>query len=277
MSSDFIHRHATKQRRKLYAIRGDTVMRMRSLGFLLTFAAWVPAWPARAAEAPKPVRDELLQLTQALNDAIPKGDKAVWQSTLTDDAVIIDEFGRIAHKADTVASLRPFPAGFSGSIELRDAHVQQYGDTAILQVEEYERETVFGQNFVVRYEGLLTFVKQAGAWKLAGYEDVTLPTAPPKLDVAGLVLSDYIGSYRYAPKRAWTVSESHGVLSYVTKPGGPANVLEAIAKDVFMGSDDERNLLIFRRDAQGKVNALIERRKFNDLRLARDVSDQANH
>ncbi len=36
-----------------------------------------------------------------------------------------------------------------------------------------------------------------------------------------------------------------------------------------MGSDDERNLLVFRRDAQGKVNALIERRKFNDLRLAR--------
>jgi Domain of unknown function (DUF4440) len=251
-------------------------MRMRSLGFLLTFAALVPAWSTRAAEAPKPLCDELLQITQALDDAIPKGDKAVWQSTLTDDAVIIDEFGRIAHKADTVASLHPFPAGFSGSIELRDPHAQQYGDTAILQVEEYERETVFGQNFVVRYEGLFTFVKQAGAWKLAGYEDVTLPTAPPKLAVADLMLSDYIGSYRYASERAWTVSENHGVLSYVTKPGGPKNVLEPIAKDVFMGSDDERNLLIFRRDARGKVNALIERRKFNDLRLARDSSSLAN-
>jgi hypothetical protein len=37
-----------------------------------------------------------------------------------------------------------------------------------------------------------------------------------------------------------------------------------------MGSDDERNLLIFRRDEHGKVNALIERRKFNDLRLTRE-------
>jgi hypothetical protein len=267
-----------KARRMLCVILGDIiVMRMQSLGFLLTLAALGLVWSARAAEAPKPLRDELLQITQALDDALPKGDKAIWQSTLTDDAVIIDEFGRITHKADTVASLRPLPAGFSGSIELRDVHVQQYGDTAILQAEEYEKETVYGQNFVVRYIALFTYVKQAGVWKLAGSEDVTLPTAPPKLTVADLALSDYPGTYRYAPERAWTVSENHGVLSYVTKPGGPANVLEPIAKDVFMGSDDERNLLVFRRDAQGKVNALIERRKFNDLRLAREVPDQANH
>ena len=246
-------------------------MSMRSLGFLFTFSVGLSlALSAQAAEAPKPVRDELLQMTQALVDAIPTGDKVVWERALTDDAVIIDEFGRIAHKADTIASLHPFPPGLSGSIELRDALVQQYGDAAILQVQEYERETVFGQHFVVRYQSLLSFVKQAGAWKLAGYQDVTLPTAPPKLAVAGVVPEDYSGTYRYAPGRAWTVSNAHGVLSYVTKPGGPANVLEPIAKDVFMGSDDERNLLIFRRDEHGKVNALIERRKFNDLHLTRD-------
>ena len=272
-----MHRYVAKARRMLCVILGDIVMRMQSLGFLLTLAALGPAWSARAAEAPKPLRDELLRITQALDDALPTGDKAIWQSTLADDAVIIDEFGRITHKADTVASLRPLPAGFSGSIELRDVHVQQYGDTAILQAEEYEKETVYGQHFVVRYIALFTYVKQAGAWKLAGSEDVTLPTAPPKLAVADLTLSDYPGTYRYAPGRAWTVSENHGVLSYVTKPGGPENVLEPVAKDVFMGSDDERNLLVFRRDAQGRVNALIERRKFNDLRLARDLPDQASH
>jgi len=246
-------------------------MQMRSLGFLLSYlAALCLVSPAQASEAPKRLHEELLKITQALVDAIPLGDKTVWENTLTDDVVIIDEFGRVAHKADTVLSLHPFPPGLSGSIELRDAHVQQYGDTAILQVEEYERENVFGQNFIVRYQSLLTFVKQSGAWKLAGYEDVTLPTAPPKLAVADLVPADYSGSYRYAPGRAWTVSSKRGVLSYVTKPGGQPNVLEPLAKDVFMGSDDERNLLIFRRDEHGKVNALIERRKFNDLRLTRE-------
>ena len=237
-----------------------------SLAALLTLGV---ASLALAADAPPSLRDALLRTTQALVDALPTGDKAAWENALTDDAVIIDEFGRIAHKADTVASIHPFPAGFSGSIELRDAHVQQYGDTAVLQVEEYERESVFGQHFIVRYQSLLTFVKQSGAWKLAGYEDVTLPTAPPRLDVTGLVPDDYTGTYRYAPNRAWTVSSKHRALSYITRPGGAENVLEPIAKDVFMGSDDERNLLIFHRDEHGKVDALIERRKFNDLRLVK--------
>jgi len=247
-------------------------MHARSVGSLLVMVSAICLAPSvRAAEAPPSLRDELLRSTQALVDALPTGDKAVWERVLTDDAVIIDEFGRIAHKADSVASLHPFPAGLSGSIELRDAHVQQYGDTAVLQVEEYERETVFGQNFVVRYQSLLTFVKQSGGWKLAGYEDVTIPTAPPKLVVAGLSLDDYCGTYRYAPDRAWKVGNDHGVLSFETKPGGPVHPLEPIARDVFMSGDDEKNLLIFHRDARGKVDALIERRKFNDLRLTRDT------
>lgn len=244
-------------------------MRVRWLGSVLALAA-LRGGAVHAAPDPHELRGELLQITQALVDAIPLGDRDPWKRLLTEDAVIIDEFGRVAHKADMIASLHPFPPGLAGSIELRDAHVQQYGNTALMQVEQYERETVFGQKLVVRYQTLLTFVRQSGGWKLAGYEDVTIPTAPPELSVAGLVPGDYTGTYRYAPERAWTVTDRDGVLSYVTHPGGRPNVLHPIARDVFMGSDDERNLLIFRRDDHGRVDALIERRKFNDLRLVRD-------
>jgi hypothetical protein len=227
---------------------------------------------AHAVDSPPPLQAQLLHITQAWVDAIPKGDKAVWESTLSDTAILIDEFGRISHKADSVASLRPFPQGFSGSIELRSPQVEQHGDTALLSVEEYEQETVFGQHFAVRYQALLTFVKQSGTWKIAGYEDVTIPTAPPRLDVAGLNLGDYNGTYSYAKGHDWTVIADHGTLSYTTHKGGKPNVLEPIGKDVFMGSDDERNIIIFHRDARGAVDALIERRKFNDFRLARDPS-----
>jgi len=224
-----------------------------------------------AMEASPALRDQLLAITQAWVDAIPSGRQDVWQRTLADDAVLIDEFGRIQHKKDAVASLQPFPTGFSGSIELRDPHAQQYDDTALLRVEEYERETVFDQKFLVRYQSLLTFVKQGSVWKLAGYEDVTIPTPLPKLMVSGLTLGDYTGNYRYGPDRAWSVSVKDGVLGYVTKAGRPFNRVEPIARDVFMGTDDERNLLIFRRDAAGHVTELIERRKFNDLHLARET------
>jgi len=61
-------------------------------------------------------------------------------------------------------------------------------------------------------------------------------------------------------------------LVFRTKAGRPANALDPIAKDVFMGGDDEKNLLVFRRDDSGRVTELIERRKFNDLRLKRDAA-----
>lgn len=245
-------------------------MHVRRAWWLAAFAVFVAGGSAKAASAATDaLRGDLLRITQRLVDAIPLGDRAPWQQSLTDDAVVIDEFGRIQHKADVVASLHPFPKGLSGSIELRDAHVQRYGDTAVMQVEQDERETVFGQKLVTRYQSLLTFVRQDGAWKLAGYEDVTIPTTPPVLKVPGLVPSDYVGTYRYGPGRAWTVVDRDGSLGYITRAGGPVNVLQPIAKDVFMGSDDERNLVIFRRDGKGQVDTLIERRKFNDLRLAR--------
>ncbi|HET7223160.1 MAG TPA: nuclear transport factor 2 family protein [Rhodanobacteraceae bacterium] len=245
-------------------------MRIRRSCWLAAFTLFVVAGSAQAAAtAADALRGTLLRITQRLVDAIPLGNRVPWQQSLTDDAVLIDEFGRIQHKADVVASLHPFPEGLSGSIELRDAHVQRYGDTAVMQVEQYERETVFGQKLVTRYQTLLTFVRQDGAWKLAGYEDVTIPTAPPALKVRGLVRSDYVGTYRYGPGRTWAVVDRDGVLGYATHAGGSVNVLQPVAKDVFMGSDDERNLIIFRRDSKGHVDALIERRKFNDLRLVR--------
>lgn len=239
---------------------------LKKLSALLWFT--LPILSAHATSPPS-LQDQLLHVTQALVDAIPKGDKAVWENELSDTAILVDEFGRVTHKADSIASLRPFPQGFSGSIELRHPEVEQHGDTAMLLVEEYERETVFGQHFVVRYQALITFTNVSGAWKIAGYEDVTIPTEPPRLDVAGLHLNDYSGTYSYATGHDWTVSGDHNVLSYTTHKGGKSNVLEPIGKDVFMGSDDERNIIIFHRDARGAVDALIERRKFNDFRLAR--------
>lgn len=227
---------------------------------------------AHAEPASPQVQEEIVASSQQLMDAVGEGKKDVWQQIVADDAMIVDEFGRRQTKKEIVDSLRPFPAGFSGSIEIRNPQVRVYGDTAVIVCEEYERETVFGQNFVVRYIAANTFVRRDGAWKLAAMEDVTLPTPPPKLAVAGLNLADYPGVYRYGPDRAWTFVLRDDALSYTTKAGRPPIAADPIAKDVFMEGEgsDEKNLLIFRRDGSGRVIELIERRKFNDLKLARE-------
>lgn len=227
---------------------------------------------AHAEPASPEIQKEIVALSQQLMDAVGEGKPEVWQRVVADDALVVDEFGRRQGKKEIVDSLRPFPVGFSGSIEIHDPQVRVYGDTAVIVCEEYERETVFSQQFVVRYIAVNTFVHRDGAWKLVAMEDVTLPTPPPKLAVTGLDLADYSGVYRYGPDRAWTFALHDGALSYTTKAGRPPIAVDPIAKDVFMEGEgsDERNLLIFRRDATGRIVELIERRKFNDLHLERE-------
>jgi hypothetical protein len=232
--------------------------------------ALAPSFAATAADADARVRDELVRLTQSLMDAIPAGKADVWRRTLADDALVIDEFGRRQDKQAIVDGIHPFPQGLSGSIEIREPTLRLHGDTAVLGGEMFEREDVFGQSLVVRYIFSNTFVRRDGAWKLLAAIDVTLPTAPPALAVDGLVPRDYVGRYGYGPRRAYEVALDDGRLYFTTRAGGTRTPLEAVAKDVFMDGGDERNLIVFRRDAAGVVSELIERRKFNDLRMKRE-------
>jgi hypothetical protein len=226
---------------------------------------------AGAAEAQGAIRDTIIAAAQSLYDALTAGKAEVWERLLTADAIVLDEFGRRQTKAEVVKDIRPLPAGFSGKLEVRDAHVHVYGDTsAVLDCEAYEEETVFDQKLVVRYKFIFTFVRQGTDWKLAGLAGTTLPTEPPALDVPEARLGDYPGTYRWGPERVFIVSVTDGKLAHARKAGGPATALAPIGKDVFMEGGDERNLIIFRRGADGRVQELIERRKFNDLHAKRE-------
>ncbi|MFI4970338.1 MAG: nuclear transport factor 2 family protein [Lysobacterales bacterium] len=245
----------------------------RVVSVLFAFVAPI-AWAAPATTAQ--TQAELVNLTRELMDALPGGNAAAWQRILADDALIVDEFGRRQNKAEIVKDIHPFPGGFSGSIEIRDPQLRLHGDTAVLQGEEYEQETVFGQQLVVRYIFSNTFVRRDGAWKLLAAIDVTLPTPPPALVVDDLRLDDYPGVYRYGPGRAFTLAIDAGALFYTTRAGSKRTRLDVVARDVFMDDGDERNLLIFRRGGNGRVVELIERRKFNDLHLKRENSAVAH-
>ncbi len=224
---------------------------------------------ARADAALAAARTEIIAITQALFAAIGDGKPEVWQRKLLDDAWIIDEFGRRQDKAEAVKSIHPFPAGMSGSIQVRDPHVRIYGETAVIDCEAFEREDVFGQELVVRYIASSTFLRRSGTWKLASMITVTLPTQPPALAVRDLTLTDYPGTYRYGPGRAYDVALASGKLVYTARAGANPIPLEPLAKDVFMEGGDERNLIVFRRNAEARIEGLIERRKFNDLFMRR--------
>ncbi|MEO6689393.1 MAG: nuclear transport factor 2 family protein [Dokdonella sp.] len=245
-----------------------TTIPLRAAGFF-RFALAFACTTANAESDTEAIKIRLVALTRELMDAIPSGNADVWQRILSEDALSIDEYGRRQDKRQIVADIHPFPQGFSGSIEIRDARVNVHGDSAVLQGEFHERESVFGQKLVVRYLFSNTFVREGKDWKLIATSDVTLPTTPPALDVDGLVLADYSGIYTYGPGRALTLAVSDGQLGYTTRASGKRVALLAIARDVFMDDGEEKNLLVFRRNSAGKIHELIERRKFNDLHMMR--------
>src|SRR6266849_2441855 len=211
---------------------------------------------------------EIVKRAQMLFDALAPGDVTLWRDALTEGAVLIDEFGRRQTKAEALREMRPLPAGFSGSIEVRHPNVQFYPSTAVLDCEMFE------QQLTVRYLATLVFVRQGRDWKLAAMETVTLPTPPPRLEIGDLPVSDYPGTYTYGPGRRFIVEVEGRELKFRTRSDGRATLLEPLAKDVFMDAGEERNLFLFRRDERGRVTSLIERRKFNDLHMRRVESEK---
>ena len=139
--------------------------------FLSTVA--VLSAPVLASEASPAMHRQIVALTQKLMDALGEGKPEVWENMLADDVLITDEFGRRQTKLEAVKSIHPLPAGMSGSIEVRDAHVRRYGGTAVIDCEAYEQETVFGQKLVVRYLFTSTYVRRGGAWKLVEFSAST--------------------------------------------------------------------------------------------------------
>jgi len=93
-------------------------MRTRSLDLALLLVIAFPIFSSvQTTDAVQALRDRLLRITQHLLNALPTGDKAPWERSVADDAIIADEFGCITSKAEAIASLHPFPKGFFGSIE----------------------------------------------------------------------------------------------------------------------------------------------------------------
>jgi Domain of unknown function (DUF4440)/Domain of unknown function (DUF3471) len=208
-------------------------------------------------------QEELVRRTQELFDAVAIGDQKPWKQYFADDAMYFDEKGRAMDKAALVADVTPLPTGYSGTIKLVRAKSRILGQTAILSYDLDETETVYGQNMTARYHGTDTWMLRNGQWQIVAgqafryYED----PAPGKADVNKL--SDYVGTYQLAPGITRTVSLEANEL-YSQRTGRKRELLTVEAADIFFRAGVEGRF-VFRRDENGKVDALIDRRNNEDM------------
>ena len=208
-------------------------------------------------------QEDLVRRTQELMDAYAIGDRKPFEKYFSEDAMIFDEKGRSMDKKTFVDDQSPLPAGYSGTIRVLKPQSRILGDTAILSYDMDETETVFDQELKARYHTTDTWVQRAGEWRIVAeqvfryYED----PAPGKPEVKRY--PDYVGIYELVPGTTLTVSTENGTL-FSQRANRSKDQLLPEAPDIFFRKGVEGRQL-FRRDAQGRVDAMIDRRSNEDL------------
>ena len=229
--------------------------RLMLIGFL-SFATVVCA-----ADVPI-TQDELIRRTQELYDSLVSGNQAPWKKHFADDCIFADEKGRLFDKPKLIADITPLPAGYSGTIKVENVQSRIIGDTAVLSYEADETETIFGQNLKARYHITDTWLQRDGSWQIIAsqahryYEDPALGKTDPKK------FPDFIGTYELAPSQTRSVT-AEGDKLFVERKGKKEELLPEISELFFRKGVEGR--ILFRYAANGKVDALIDRRNNEDV------------
>lgn len=225
---------------------------------------------ALVAAAPKPIPLEatLRAKDQALLDAIAPGDRALWERTLADDAVYVDENGTIMDRADFLRALVPLPHGVTGSIAITHYQLRRHGDSAFVIHQDEEHESFHGQALLAHYLMTETWRLEHAQWKLASAHVYVVNDDPPAIQLPPAKLAEYVGRYQVAPDLRYVVRLQGAMLMGGTK-GGSLQPLLAEVADVFFFKGQPRKRLIFERDAHGKVVAFASRREGHDVKWAK--------
>jgi len=212
-------------------------------------------------------QDELVRRTQELFDSVATGDRGPWKKYFAEDCVYFDEKGHNLNKEALVADVVGLPAGYSGSIAMGKVQSRIEGDVAILSYDFNEAESVFGQTMNARYHATDTWLRRRGEWRIVAgqvlryYEDPAAGVADVKK------YPEYVGTYEVAPGMTMTVSLEHGHLMRQRMRGAKQELIPE-AEGIFFRKGIEGRTL-FRRGADGKVEALIDRRNNEDIVWAR--------
>ncbi len=216
-----------------------------------------------AATAVEPItQEELVHRTQELYDAVVPGNQEPWKKYYADDCIFADEKGRQMDKGKLIADIAPLPKGYSGTIKVVRPLSRIFGDTAILSYDTDEIEIIFGQHLTARYHAIDTWLRRNGIWQIVAsqamryYEDPAVGRADPTK------FADFSGTYELAEGQTRKVFIEGGNL-YLERKGKREQMLPELT-DIFFRKGVEGRIL-FRVDANGKVDALIDRRNNEDV------------
>jgi hypothetical protein len=206
---------------------------------------------------------ELVHRTQSLYDAVASGNKAPWQQYLADDVLVHDEKGGSYNKATFLATVDPLPSGYSGSIKVTHPQTIFAPGVAIFSYDAEEVETIFSNRMTARYHQTDTWLYRKHLWQIAASQVMRYYEDPAPAAINPAILSDYIGTYEIAPGNQMVISTHDGKLFAQRGAGNPIQLLPESPDMFFRAGIEGRRL--FHRNADGKVDSLIDRRNNEDV------------
>jgi ketosteroid isomerase-like protein len=125
------------------------------------------------------MEDQLMQLGQEWTAAEERGDVAALERMLADDFVGIGPFGFMLTKEQWLARYRSDDLR-NESVTLDEVSVRSYGEVAVIVGRQTQRTFFQGRDVSGRFRTTLICVRQAGDWRIAGWQaSGPIPDAPP--------------------------------------------------------------------------------------------------
>ncbi len=120
-----------------------------------------------------------MALAQQWTDAEVRGDVGFLERMLADDFVGIGPFGFMLTREQWLARYRSGDLR-NESVTLDEVLVRGYGDTAVIVGRQTQRTFFQGRDVSGRFRTTLICVRQAGDWRVAGWQaSGPIPDAPP--------------------------------------------------------------------------------------------------
>lgn len=213
-------------------------------------------------------RAELERATIEIYEALPKGDRAVWDRYLAQDFLLLDRDGTTQDRAAVLTDIKPLPAGIELGFTHDDLVVRELSpDSAMVAFMVHETETIFGQTLHVDYRTALTFARREGAWKLIVFQYVEVPRDAPAVLIAPERLAAYVGTYAADATTRYAVTLRDGKLRGRRGQGEEVELVPEGDGVFYVPGTEFRN--IFVRDSGGRVVEMLGRRKGTDVRWRR--------
>lgn len=243
-------------------------MRFASGGIVLLCTLLAPVAATAPAGEATPSVQELPGLIQKLVDAVP-ADPKPWQRYMSDRGVYVSESGETATKAELLEAFGGFPPGLSGSIEVRNPRISEFGDIAVVVFDAHEKQAVFDQHIEVDYINSHVWRREGGEWRLLAAQAAVRARDPQALPIDAARLQDFAGLYELSGKWRYRVAVRDGALVGGMDQREP-KALIAVGDNVFAEAGSPLGILrIFVRGAGGTVERMVQRRKFADLEWRR--------